>query len=253
VPAAQSLQVSKKGMGINMRNKFSNAMWGMFFIAIGIVVAGNVLNLWDFNVFFDGWWTLFIIIPCFISMIQNGFGTGSTVGFIIGVLLFMHNRIEFNFQVWDLIVPVILIFIGIRIMFQSAFRKRPMHFNNNINNGDSQTTGQSFTGTSKSEYSAVFSSNRIHVTDQFYGTNLNAVFGGVVLDLRDAIITGDVEINATAIFGGIDLYLPKGVKVKSNNVPIFGGVSNKAEQSMDPAAPTVYLNSTCMFGGIDIK
>ena len=30
----------------------------------------------------------------------------------------------------------------------------------------------------------------VHVTDQFVGTNLNAIFGAVVLDLRDAIITG---------------------------------------------------------------
>jgi predicted membrane protein len=235
-----------------MRNKFSNALWGMFFIVVGLGIAGNVLGIWDVEVFFDGWWTLFIIIPCFISMIQSGFGTGSTIGFIIGVLLFMHYRVEFNFNVWQLIVPVVLIMIGIRIMFQSAFRKKPMHFEQNINVGGT-TTGQNFTGTSKSEYSAVFSSNRVHITDQFNGTNLNAVFGGIVLDLRDAIITGDVEINATAIFGGIDMYLPRGVKVKTNNVPIFGGVSNKAEQSTDPAAWTIYLNSTCMFGGIDIK
>jgi predicted membrane protein len=238
-----------------MRNKFSNAMWGLFFIAIGVGIAGNVLNLWDFELFFEGWWTLFIIIPCFISMIQSGFGTGSTIGFIIGVLLLMHYWVDFNFNVWQLIVPAILIFIGIRIMFQSAFRKRPLHFEQNINSGGvgGGTTGQTFTGASKSEYSAIFSSNRIHITDQFNGTNLNSVFGGIVLDLREAIIPGDVEINATAIFGGIDLYLPRGVKLKNNNVPIFGGVSNKAEQSMDPAAPTIYLNSTCMFGGIDIK
>lgn len=241
-----------KGVGVNMRNKLSNALWGLFFIAIGVGIAGNVLNIWDFQVFFDGWWTLLIIIPCFISMIQSGFGTGSTLGFIIGVLLFMSYRVDFHFNIWQLVVPAILIFIGLRIMFQSAFRKKPMHFDQSSNIGGGMS-GQSFSGASKSEYSAIFSSNRIHVTDQFNGTNLNAVFGGVVLDLRDAIITGDVEINATAIFGGIDMYLPGGVKVKTNNVPIFGGVSNKAEQSIDPSAPTIYLNSTCMFGGIDIK
>ena len=234
-----------------MRNKLSNALWGIFFIAIGIGIAGDVVNIWDFELFFEGWWTLFIIIPCFISMIQTGFGVGSTLGFIIGVLLFMSYRVDFNFSLWRLIVPVVLIFIGLRIMFQSAFRKKPKFFDQTANvNG---APGQTFNGTAKTEYSAVFSSNRIHVTDQFSGTNLNAVFGGVVLDLRDAIITGDVEINATAIFGGIDMYLPRNVKIKTNNVPIFGGVSNKAAQFTDPNAPTIYLNSTCMFGGIDIK
>lgn len=230
-----------------MRDKVSNGLWGLFFIVIGVGFAGNVLNLWDFQLFFPGWWTLLIIIPCFISMIQTGFGVGSTMGFVIGVLLFVSYRIDLNFSIWKLIVPIILIFVGIRIMFQSAFRKGPKF------NANDDGSGRAFTGAARSDYSAVFSSNNIHVTEVFTGTNLNAIFGGVVLDLRNAIINGDVEINATAVFGGIDIYLPNGVKIKSNNVPIFGGVTNKATQSSDPNAPTIYLNSTCMFGGIDIK
>jgi len=82
---------------------------------------------------------------------------------------------------------------------------------------------------------------------------VNSIFGGIVLDLREAVIINDVEITATALFAGIDIFVPKGVRVKINNVPIFGGVSNKAEQYEEIGAPTIYLNSTCMFGGIDIK
>ena len=243
-----------------MRNKLTNGLWGLFFIVVGIGFAGNVLNIWDFHLLFDGWWTLFIIIPCFISMIQTGFGVGSTMGFIIGVLLFMSYRVEFNFDMWQLVVPAILILIGLRIMFQSTFHRGHGNFNKTVYT-EGQTgptgptgTGHTFNSGSNSDHSAIFSSNKIHVQNEtFTGTNLNAVFGGVVLDLREAIIQSDVEINATAIFGGIDIFIPRGVKIKINNVPIFGGVSNKAEQYTDANAPTIYLNSTCMFGGIDIK
>lgn len=235
-----------------MRNKLSNVLWGLFFIIIGVGFAGNILNLWDFHLFFDGWWTLFIIIPCFISMIQSGFGTGSAIGFIIGVVLLLNYQIDFDFSFWKLIIPAILIFIGIRIMFQGAFRRR-IHFDENYDMNGGAAQGEGFGGYAKSDYSAVFSSNHIHVTEPFYSTNLSAVFGAIVLDLRDAVITGDCEINASAVFGGIDIYLPRGVRVKINNVPVFGGVGNKYVQSSDPAAPTVYLNSTCMFGGIDLK
>jgi predicted membrane protein len=170
----------------------------------------------------------------------------------------MNYQIDFNFNIWQLIVPVILVFIGIRIMFQGAFHKKinyeEQSYNAGGSNGFSQgTNGTNYTNASKGEYSAVFSSNHIHITEPFFGTSLSAAFGAIVLDLRDAQITGDVEINASAIFGGIDIYLPNGVKVKTSNVPIFGGVSNKHTQAVDPAAPTIYLNSTCMFGGIDIK
>ena len=235
-----------------MRNKLSNILWGLFFVIIGIGIAGNVMDLWDFQLFFDGWWTLLIIIPCFISMIQSGFGTGSTIGFIIGVLLLMGYQVNLRFSVWELVIPAILVFIGIRIIFQGAFHRKP-NFDQSYTSGTAQGQGQTYSSAAAPEYSAIFSSNRINITDQFHKTSVNAVFGGLVLDLREAGITGDCEINAQAIFGGIDIYLPQGVKVKISNVPIFGGVSNKHQQSTDAAAPVVYLNSTCMFGGIDIK
>jgi predicted membrane protein len=242
-----------------MRNRLSNVLWGLFFILIGIGFAGNVFFGWNFHLLFDGYWTLIIIIPCFISMVQNGFKAGSTIGFIIGVLLLANYYVDFSFNLWHLIVPAILIYIGIRIMFRGSFYSRPHTSSQNAGgerNSSQDTTytqGPAYSQGAKQDYSAIFSSNRINITDTFVGASLNAVFGGLVLDLRQARITGDVDISAQAIFGGIDIFVPAGVRVKINNVPIFGGVSNKTGNYGDPASPVIYLNSTCMFGGIDIK
>lgn len=244
-----------------MRNRVSNLLWGLFFIFIGIGFAGNVFFDWHFQLFFHGWWTLFIIIPCFISMVQNGFRTGSTIGFIIGVLLLASYYVDFYFSIWELAIPAILIFIGLQIMFRNSFHKKNLYEqNNNMNNDGPQSTdysqtanGATYTGGTRQSYNAIFASNRVRITDNFIGASLNAVFGGIVLDLRDARIPGNIEISAQAIFGGIDIYVPAGVKVKVSNVPIFGGVSNKTMDNNDPSAPIIYLNSTCMFGGIDIK
>lgn len=234
-----------------MRNKLSNSLWGLFFITIGVGLAGKVLGLWEFEIFFEGWWTLLIIIPCFISMIQNGFGVGSTAGFVIGVLLFLAYRVDID--VWKLFVPVIFIYIGLRFLLQTVFRKS-IHVHKTIHvEGQPDMGSANYTSGNKSEYSAVFSGNRINVDSQFTGTNLSAVFGGITLDLRSSTIISDVEINASAIFGGIDIFVPAGVNVKVNNVPVFGGVSNKSHEAHIPGAPTIYINSTCMFGGIDIK
>lgn len=231
-----------------MRGKLTNILWGLIFIIIGLGVAGNAFDLWDFTVFFDGWWTFIIIVPCLVAMIQNGFRVGSIIGFTIGVLLFLSYQPGLRFDVTALIVPAILIIIGLRIMFQSMFHRRPESLQNNIH-----VEGKSTVHGSGAEHMAFFSGNRVRVQDEFYGTSLNAVFGGLVLDLREAIIKNDVEIQATAMFGGIDIYVPNGVLVKVSSVPIFGGVSNKTNRSYEPGLPTIYLNATCMFGGIDIK
>lgn len=232
-----------------MRNKLTNVLWGIFFIIVGIGIGGEIFDLWNFSLFFRGWWTLFIIIPCFIGMIQNGIGSGSTIGFIIGIMLFLSHYL--GRDIVKLILPTIFVFIGIKLIFRDLFKRRPTNYGGHIPMGEDQ---QSHSYRNEGEYSAIFASNHINVKDQpFVGTNLNAVFGGIVLDLRDAAIDNDVEISATAIFGGIDIFVPRGIHVKVNNVPIFGGVSNKADKYADPAAPTIYVNSTCMFGGIDIK
>lgn len=236
-----------------MRNKLSNIIWGLIFVIIGVGIAGDVMDLWEFNLFFRGWWTLIIIIPCLVSIIQNGINVGSVTGLIIGVMLLIAQYVRFDFNYWKLIIPTILIIIGLRIIFQGIKRKPTLNRDKSIHvevHTDNQTN---YHTADRKSYSAIFASNNIRVTDRFTGIDLNAIFGGMALDLRDAIIDSDVEITATAVFGGIDIYVPRGVQIKVNNVPIFGGVSNKSVYSAEPGAYTIYLNSTTMFGGIDIK
>ena len=90
-------------------------------------------------------------------------------------------------------------------------------------------------------------------SEEFNGAELTAVFGGVKCDLRNAIIEKDCAITATAVFGGIDIFVPDYVNVKINSNSIFGGVSDKNHRSSVPGAVTLYINATCMFGGVDIK
>ena len=232
-----------------MRNKISNLIWGIIFIVIGVGIAGNILFDWNFHIFFDGWWTLFIIIPCLLSIIRSGLTIAASGGLIIGVMLLVSQYVDIGIDWWKLIIPAVLIVIGLKIMFQGAFRK-PLNLNHK---GYAEGHVEGNSNTTAKEYSAIFAGNKIRVTDRFTGTILNSIFGGISLDLRDAIIDSDVEIAATAVFGGIDIYVPSGVTVKVNNVPIFGGVSNKTVRSTDPNAYTIYLNSTTMFGGIDLK
>lgn len=221
----------------------SNLIWGLIFIILGIGFGGDVMGLWDFNLFFSGWWTLFIIIPFAVSIFQNGVRTGNVIGLLIGVLLLLGQQNILDFDVvGKLIVPLIFVLIGLSIIFRNTFQGKREEFKNvKFQGGENQ-------------HSAIFAGNEYHVRgEKFMGTSINAIFGGVELDLREAIIDEDVVINATAAFGGIDITVPGNVNVKVSNIPVFGGVSNKAGRTYNESLPTIYVNSTCMFGGIDIK
>jgi hypothetical protein len=83
--------------------------------------------------------------------------------------------------------------------------------------------------------------------------NLVAVFGGVEIDLTDAVWTSDeIVVDAYAVFGGIDLKVPDGVEVVDHTIAIFGGTSVK-RASAQPLGRRVVVKGLAMFGGIDVK
>ena len=46
-------------------------IWGIIFIIIGLVLGVNALGIAKIDIFFDGWWTLFIIIPCLVGLFKE--------------------------------------------------------------------------------------------------------------------------------------------------------------------------------------
>jgi predicted membrane protein len=85
----------------------------------------------------------------------------------------------------------------------------------------------------------------------FEGAELTAVFGGVECDLRNAVIEKDCAIRLSAIFGGIDIWVPENVNVRVSSNSIFGGVSNLTTPQSE--GPTLYIKCFSLFGGVDVK
>lgn len=219
--------------------KISNILWGFFFIIIGLILGLNALELTSINIFFEGWWTLFIIVPCFIGLFDNSEKIGNIIGIVIGILLLLCCQGLFDFDlVWKLILPFIFIMIGLSFMFKGSLSKEIKK----IKKSDSKT------------YYATFSGQRLDfANEKFEGCELNAVFGGITCDLRNAKLDSDVVITASSIFGGIDIYVPSDVQVKVSSTSIFGGVDNKYKKDDSEKKKTVYIEATCIFGGVEVK
>lgn len=221
-----------------------NMLWGIVLIAIGVVLGLNAFDITNIDLFFDGWWTLFIIIPCFIDLFKDKDKTGNIVGLVIGIFLLLSCQELIDFSIlWKMVVPVVLILVGLSFIFKNTFSdsaKKIKEINSKNKENDK-------------EILAVFSSQKVNVGDEkFEGSSISCVFGGVSLDLREAKITSDIVINATSVFGGIDILVSDNVTVKVNSTSIFGGVDNKRENSSDNRK-IIYVNATCLFGGVDIK
>ena len=225
--------------------KVSSIMWGLALIAVGVILGGNALGWFNVDLFFDGWWTLFIIVPCTIGLVTEKEKVGNLIGLMVGVFLLLACQEVITFDLlWKMLLPIIIILIGLTIicknLFSYKFDEKVKELNEKFNKDD--------------EIGAVFGGQNINMAGkEFKGRNINAVFGGLKLDLRDAKIKEDVVINASAIFGGIEIWVPDNVVVETKSNSIFGGVSNKSKASLKDGAPTVYVNGMALFGGIEVK
>ncbi|MDO4283454.1 MAG: LiaF-related protein [Clostridia bacterium] len=223
--------------------KFGNLLWGIVFIIVGIIWGINSLGIASINVFFNGWWTLFIIIPCFIGIFKEREKMGNFIGLVIGIILLLCCRgiLSFN-MILKLALPLILVFIGINIIFKDFISGK---INQRIK--ELNTDGME-------EYCGTFSEQKVTLRDnEFKNAKLDAVFGSVKFDFSNCNISEDGVIKTSAIFGGITIIVPSNVNIKIKSTSIFGGVSNKIERVRDNKLPTIYVDALCLFGGVDIR
>lgn len=225
-------------------NKVGKIVLGLALIAVGVIFGLNAAGLTDINVFFDGWWTLFIIVPCAVGLVTEREKTGNLIGIAIGVVLLLWRQGIVDLElVWKLLLPAVIVIIGVRLIVK-AF------------SGDKSKvilTNMYTQGRAPRVVCAVFSGNDVNFDSQpFEGAELTAVFGGIECDLRTALFQQDCAIKVCSVFGGIDILVPDDVQVKVNTLSLFGGVSNKSRGNKN-APVTIYLTGTCLFGGVDIK
>ncbi len=268
-------------------------------IIIGIVIVVVGLNMIlgaagvEFDLFFDGWWTIPIIIVAIVSMLNQGVGPGNMVMLMVGLwmLASKQNWIPdwvHNDYIWGAAI------IGVGLLFLMGKHQTSSDEGKPANNPSHHSSGEDFeaeqrqwereraeyrrtyaseepksepAGQEPSEpryqehtssganptYTAIFGGQTVHYSsDALDGSTLFALFGGLEIDFRKAHIAHDIVIDATALFGGVDLRFPSYVRVVTKAVPIFGGVDNKSAIPSDPTAPVVTVRCLAAFGGITI-
>ena len=223
----------------------SNILWGLVLILIGVIFGLNALEITSINIFFDGWWTLFLILPCGISLLSSDKNkTSNLIGLIIGIALLLSSWSILKFElIWKLMLPTILVLIGISLIFINRLNKKVKEKIIKLNESNKDVK----------EYYATFAGQKLNFSsEEFTGCSLNATCGSIECDLRDTKIKENVVIFCSSIFGGITILVPEDVDVKITSTPIFGGVSNKKKNSNNNKY-TIYIDATCMFGGVDIK
>ena len=222
-------------------DRINRILWGLVFIVLGIIIALNVFNIIDFNIFFRGWWLVFIIVPCFIGLFDNTNESkvGNIVGLVIGILLLLmcNNLIRFDIII-KLFIPAIFVIIGLYLILGSSINSKVKEKINSTNKDNLESIVATF-------------SEKSEKPNKFNGAKVDAIFGSVYLDLSESSIKNESVIVATGIFGSVNIKVPEDVQVIIKSTPIFGGVSNKSKGKNEKKI--IYIEAYAVFGSVDIK
>jgi len=295
------------------KNNLAGIVLGLLFLVIGVGYLAEVLGfIPEFTIFFDGWFSLFIIVPCFCGLCGKG---GGKIGYLIGIafglfLLLSAQGVLNGDKLWAMFIAAICVLIGVNLILPKRKEEKDKSFESHTDrfdrgqgsNGaagagagvggaagagaaehfvDAEVVSEDGTErvqeifTAENTYyqnggqfdqnagdgdkvicSAVFAGREIRVDNSlFQGADLTAMFGGIDMNLKNAIIQKNVTIEVKAIFGGVDIIMPSNVRVVVDVSTIFGGVDNGTRTPLgaDENTPTVFIKGTCIFGGVEVK
>ncbi|MFG2582046.1 DUF1707 SHOCT-like domain-containing protein [Streptomyces malaysiensis] len=85
-------------------------------------------------------------------------------------------------------------------------------------------------------------------------TNALAIFGGVEIDLTEAVFEQrEIVIHVVAAFGGVEIKVPENVSLRGSGAGILGGFDVRTYEAQDPEAPVIHVTGFAVFGGVEAK
>lgn len=215
------------------RENTSRILWGIGFLAAGIFLLLDKLNVINFNL---GFWTIIwtIVFVAFgISCIANKeiFGTVFAIAFL--VIIYAKPLHITRLVPWTILGVALLIAIGLNMIFKKdTFKSETFVNGKKVKADESFYSQEVMSDTSKVETGEdVVINQRISDTSRdIHSQNLrsvtiDSVIGDAEIHLDQAKAAGDsVVLNINTTIGDVDLYVPSDWEVVNELNSSFGDI-----------------------------
>jgi predicted membrane protein len=188
---------------------------GLAILALGALWTLDNLNLLD-SEDFTQWWPVVLIAIGIVQYVNRKTNRiGPVLLMIAGVFLLAVTVGGYDFDLGDLI-PLAIALFGAKLVWDAVARRSARA---GIVNDDSTV----------SSFAMMAGVHWQSTSRAFRGGEVNAIMGGVELDLRNVEIKPGDEpvIDALAIMGGVEIFVPMGWKIAASVLPIMGGFEDK--------------------------
>lgn len=215
-------------------------------VGFGILILGLLWTLDNLNILesepITRWWPVLLIVIGGAQLLdRRAQKVGPVVLIGIGTVLTLRRARLLDIDFADLI-PLAVALFGAKLIYDAVTRRnRPM-----VLAGDSDSVVHSF--------AMMAGIKRQNTSTDFRGGDVNAIMGGVELDLRNAQIRGveGIVIDAFTLWGGVEILVPPHWKIEGHVLPLMGGFVDNTRPSAEPG-PRVQIRGTAVMGAIEVK
>ncbi|QFU81103.1 LiaF transmembrane domain-containing protein [Natronorubrum aibiense] len=216
----------------------SQLLLGALVILVGILLlleTTGVLSTQDALLYVP---SLFVLVGVW-ALVQSRFRNIVGPVVLIGVAG-AGQLVALDYATVDQVVvfwPVLVIAFGLSIIL-GQFRSRV------------RATDDAFT----SAFAAFGGVEKRNTSTAFSGADLTAIFGGTELDLRDTSLEErPAQVNAVALFGGVDIIVPREWNVQLDVLPVLGGASDdRPRREQDHDGVDLVVTGFAAFGGVSV-
>ena len=149
-------------------------------------------------------------------------------------------------QAWTVYIgPIAIIYLGMLMILTSYRRNREQWLRRPLPIGEDGKRICCNVHYGGDEY--------VYHGEVFHGASLDVFCGGIRMDLREATITEDEEIDIHTFFGGVELIVPTDVNIIVKSRSIIGGVGDETKNRNQEGVHRLYITASNMMGGVSIK
>lgn len=227
-----------------MNESIGRVFAGFMIILIGVIFLFGSLDKLDVGYVFSHYWPMLLVFVGIWQLFAAGGRTPETgiILIVTGTLFMLSYWGILGVNTWKVLWPAVIIGAGLWILLKPRiFQRNP--------------SGPGINEDDLGLFTMFSGLNRRIESQEFRGGRASVIFGGVDLDFTGAQLAGgEATVELTAIFGGMDVRVPRSWKVEVNGNAILGGVEDKHRSEIEEEnPPKLYIRATAILGGIDIK
>jgi len=216
-------------------------------VAIGALFFLNNLHIIYWREWF-AYWPVILIAAGIVKLVDSAYAEGRVAGGILVGLgaIFLAQTLGFLQFRMRVMWPLLLIGLGLLLLFQRAHAWQPPDF----------WKDRTVKANVLNEVVIFGGGKRVVSAADFQGGTIQAIFGGLEIDLRHAGIAGEsATLDVSAVFGGVEIKIPQSWNAVVEGVGIFGGY---ADETMHPdssvtGVKSLILKGAAVFGGVEVK